>query len=98
VTGFGAPADVRERWRTFPDAAGKKAKKRGLPSRKTQRHDAFMRLPWNKPNVEQLDLVGDASPEPILSLRKLPRRSLVRRQALKSLYCRSTLSRPTASL
>jgi len=61
VTGFGAPADVRERWRTFPDAAGKKAKKRGLPSRKTQRHDAFMRMPWNKSKLEQRDLVDEAN-------------------------------------
>jgi hypothetical protein len=33
----------------------------GLPRRTTQRHDAFMRLPWNTPKLEQLDLVDEAS-------------------------------------
>ncbi len=40
---------------------GNKAKKRGLPSCKSQRHDAFMRMPWNKSKVEQRDLVDEAN-------------------------------------
>ena len=40
---------------------GNKAKKRGLPSCKSQRHDAFMRMPWNKSKLEQRDLVDEAN-------------------------------------
>ena len=41
----------------------------GLPRRTTQRHDAFMRLPWNTPKIEQLDLVDEAIAEPVESLK-----------------------------
>ena len=41
---------------------------RGLPRHATQRHDVFMRMPWDKSKVGQLDLVDDASAEPGLSL------------------------------
>ena len=41
---------------------------RGLPTRRTQRHDAFMRLPWNTSKIEQLDLVDEASAGPVGSL------------------------------
>ena len=33
-----------------------------------QRHDAFMRLPWNTSKIEQLDLVDAASAGPVGSL------------------------------
>jgi ParB family chromosome partitioning protein len=41
---------------------------RGLPRRGAQRHDGFMRVPWTKSKVEQLDLVDSASAEPIQGL------------------------------
>jgi len=36
-------------------------KRRGLPRPTTQRHDAFMRMPWDKSKVVQLDLVDKAN-------------------------------------
>ena len=39
----------------------KPIKPRGLPRRKSQRHDAFVRMPWNTSKVEQLDLVDNAN-------------------------------------
>src|SRR4051812_42730374 len=38
----------------------------GLPRRRSQRHDELMRMPWAKSQlqVEQLDLVDEASAEP----------------------------------
>ena len=58
-----------------------------------------MRLPWNKSKVEQLDLVDEASAEPVVRLMAtLPTRSSILRRALPSPHSRSTRSLPKASL
>jgi ParB family transcriptional regulator, chromosome partitioning protein len=46
----------------------KRAKERGLSRRSMQRHDASMRMPWNRSKVEQRDLVDEANGEPIEGL------------------------------